>query len=119
MSKAQEKRKALRDKLRRRMGKFPKVQLDNLLERLSDLPTDLRSRATRAIQATTPIRESFKDLTDNELVFATKLQKAGMPYREIEPVLRLKGMNGMNSYRAINSKRARKAVSAARKAVAA
>ena len=119
------KRKALREKALNKLRKFPKVNGPTLLDRLSDLPTEspvgnLRDKARKALHSGSKdipwrIRDSFRDLEEKEIVFAYHLQKAGLPYRDIEPILRIKGMNGMNSYRAIHTSRGQRVIREFRK----
>lgn len=125
MEKTSLRRKRLRQKLAATLKYFKHVKLARLLERLHALPTEspfgnLRSKALGSACAFKRwgMKESFNDLTPRQMVFIWHLKRAGLPYREIEPVVGLKGMNGMNSYRALKSEQAKMAIKAWRKKVA-
>jgi hypothetical protein len=109
MSNVKERRAKKRKRAASILAHFPNVKGAKFLEHLSNLPTsspvgNLRRQAMERFYGMSKkkIRESFNDLSKREVIFCHVLQKNGMPYREIEPIVGLKNMNGMNAHRAIH-----------------
>lgn len=118
---SERKRDKVRERILKRFRKFPSVNGTDLLESVENLPKQLAQKVKETLADSKPwvIRQSYKELSDQEIALARQLRAAGIHFRQLEPLLRLKGMRGMNAYRAIKGPQATKKASKKTKKAAA